>query len=173
MTLSISAEVAMLEDSQQKNYAWTMETHGLEMGFAKGGLYSAHAHRNLVDVVFAPGGMEVGLLGSGENLSGTLLVALPGTWFGPVRAADFFFIKFYRDQKRVGVPDKVIEGSSQAGDIDISSGGLIVAQSSAVFLVPFFNPRHPSNVGTTAEILLTDGDLLCRFGGSSALLVMR
>lgn len=168
---SIGKQVASLPDAQSKNYLWLMETHGLEMGIARGGRYSAHAHRNVADIIFAPNGMCSGEPGSPGYMSGSLLVALPGTWFGPVVAGDFFFVKFYCDQHRTGLPDKIIDRQLLDEGANGASSGLMIAQGLATVQLPMFRPGYPRTAEAIARISLVAEGLSCTFPGSDCLIV--
>src|SRR5216684_6875553 len=149
--LSIDVHATDLPDASQKRYLWTMETHGIEMGIARSGRYAAHAHRNMADIIFAPKGLCSGDLGAPGYMSGSLLAALPGTWFGPVVASDFFFVKFYCDQRRTGIPDKIIDRRLLNEGSNETQGGLVVAQGLATLQLPIFRPGHRHEADAVAE----------------------
>lgn len=169
--MSIAACVADLSDATPKRYLWSMETHGVEMGFARGGQYSAHAHRNLVDIMFAPGGMGSGEPGDPGYVSGSLLIALPGTWFGPVAAADFFFVKFYCDPCRTGVPDKIIDRRFVNEGSRVAASGLIATQGPATIQLPIYRPGHQHGPAPVAEIRSLPERLTCKFPNGDVLIV--
>lgn len=170
MNISLATYVANLSDTSPKNYLWAMGTHGVEMGIARGGQYSAHAHRNMADVIFAPGGMHSGAPDSPGYMSGTLLVALPGTWFGPVVSADFFFVKFYCSKHRTGVPDKISDYRLLDVGSNGSLNGLMIARGSAILRLPIFRPGR-QQADDVAEIHLRPDGLLCKFPGPDVIMV--
>jgi hypothetical protein len=169
--LSEQVHSSDLSDASPKSYLWTMGTHGVEVGIARSGRYAAHAHRNMADIIFAPKGLSSGEPGSPGYVSGSLLVALPGTWFGPVVASDFFFVKFYFDQHRTGVPDKITDRQLLTEGSNEAPGGLVVAQGMATMQLPIFRPGHQHEADAVAEIHLGPDGLSCRFPGSDALTV--
>jgi hypothetical protein len=171
--MSISSHIAAIDPVRRKDYLWTMNSHGLEMGVGRSGQYAAHAHRNMVDVMFAPEGIRCGDPGSAGYVSGTLLIALPGTWFGPVVTGDFFFIKFYCDQRRTGVPDKIVDRRYLDKDVNMPVKGVMVGQGTAAALLPIFRPGYSDGADSSTEISLTTDSLSCRFGESDTLLVAR
>jgi hypothetical protein len=148
-----------------------MDSRGLEMGVGKAGKYAAHAHRNMVDVMFAPEAIHCGEPGSAEHISGSLLIALPGTWFGPIVTGDFFFTKFYCSERHTGVPDKIVDRRLLGEEAGMPANGLIVARGMAAVLLPLFRPgyRHAAVSGT--QIQLGPDGLSCRFGAADTLLV--
>ena len=169
--LSISSQIANIESLRQKDYLWTMDSHGLEMGVGKAGRYAAHAHRHVVDVMFAPAGIHCGEPGSAKRVSGSMLIALPGTWFGPIVTGDFFFAKFYCDERHIGVPDKVVDRRLLEEAAAMSAKGLIVAQGTAATLLPFFRPGRRPDASSGIDIRLGENILSCRFGEAETLLV--
>jgi hypothetical protein len=171
--LSIEARIAALPSVELKEYIWTMADHGLEMGIGRSGSYVAHAHRNLADILFAPKGLRSGSTGSSRYASGSLLAALPGTWFGPVTTDNFFFIKFYCDKNLSGVPDKIVNPGEMDKKFGVASGGLMVAHGSVVLRLPIFRPGRQDEATGTAEICLTTDGLSCQFPGHDVLIVTK
>lgn len=86
-----------------KNYRWSLDEHGLEMGTGTPGTYEEHAHRHYVDLIYAPGGLST------PQVAGVqLLVVPPKVRFGPTMTGDFFFVKFLPSSGPYSVPDKVV-----------------------------------------------------------------
>jgi hypothetical protein len=170
--LSIGSCLADVPSSKMKAYLWTMAVHGIEMGVGRSGYYAAHAHRNMVDVIFSPDGMRSSDPSSRGFVSGSLLVALPGTWFGPVISGNFFFIKFYCYKNRSGVPDKIDEPTELEQGTGGTLYGLMVAQGLAMLRLPLF--RHCQHeVADTAEFCLTGSVLECQLSDMPALMVRK
>ncbi|RHW25442.1 hypothetical protein D0Z08_19645 [Nocardioides immobilis] len=101
-TQLILVDTELSQDSA-KSYAWTLETHGLEMGIGRAGLYEEHAHRHFVDLIFSPVGLTIEPLGT----SSKLVIVEPRVRFGPVQTGNFFFLKFLPAVGPHTIPDKV------------------------------------------------------------------
>jgi hypothetical protein len=90
-------------DGSAKDYMWSLDQHGLEMGIGKPGSYGAHAHRHYVDLIYSPTGLIT------PQVMGTeLLVVQPRVRFGPTATGDFFFMKFLPSRGPYFIPDKVV-----------------------------------------------------------------
>jgi hypothetical protein len=168
-TFSVSEQVAALPAGVSKTYARTMDSHGYELGFAAGGEYAPHSHRNLIDLVYAPTGLELPGLTAGRPAAGRLLIVFPGTWFGPVRVGDFFFLKFYEDAGSTEVPDKVTDPHAHRAAFPRERSTLVL-DGPASLALPFHRPTGPSTAASgTARIELGPGGLTVDWGPAGSL----
>lgn len=129
---SITQQLGLLATPSAKRYVHLVDPVGFEMGYALGGCFPAHAHLSFCDVLFSPGGLTCLSLDP-TTAHGRLLIAPPRTFFGPVQAAPFFFMKFMPRPGRLRLPDKVAD--------QLSEGVLKVYEEPVFVTWPWFNPN--------------------------------
>lgn len=145
--ISISGELAAVPGGG-KRYLATMASHGYEMGVGPAGGYAPHAHRNLVDVLFSPDGMVVLASSATVPLAGRLMVAPPGAWYDPKELGAFWFLKFYTDPARIGVPDKIlVDDGSHDGPVSVAGGAFATD----------FRYVHPERSGRERRLTISLG----------------
>lgn len=115
--VSIDASIGeLLKQDGAKAYLGTMGDSGFEWGVGRAGSYEGHLHRCLVDVLYAPGGMRIGVAGA-HIVECKLFIASAELFFDPFDISDFWFMKFLGCPRTAHdtVPDKSLNRAPDRG----------------------------------------------------------